>query len=79
VNGIKVAAEGSTGTYAGAGSACNGSGGAVATTMTFNSSTANTFYFGGKIDGSTATSFAGGSYSSANTGGTNMTVIVLYQ
>lgn len=79
VDGVKVAAEGSTGSYTSAGSACNGNAGAVATTMTYNSSTANTFYFGGMIDGSTATSFAAGAYSSANSGGTPMTVVVLYQ
>ena len=79
MNGIKAVAQGSTGTYAAAGSLCNGSGGAAATTMVFNSVTAHQFFFGGKLDGATASSFAAGAHSSANPNGTSMTVIVLNQ
>lgn len=79
INGIKVAAEGSTGTYAGAGAACNGSGGAAATTMVYTAGTADQFFFGGKLDGATATSFTSGSYDSRNPSGTSMTIIVLNQ
>ena len=78
VSGIEVQKQGRTGAY-GTGSACNGSAGTVATTMLFNSATANNFYFGGMINGSTATSFADGDYSSANSGGTNFNVVVLNQ
>ncbi len=79
VTGLKAAAEGSTGTYAGAGSACNGSGGAVATTMVYTAGTADQFFFGGKLDGGTASGLAGEVYSSTNPGGTSATVIVLNQ
>jgi hypothetical protein len=78
VTGVVVAKEGSTGTYA-AGNACNGSGGAVATTLTYTSGTQDQFFFGGKLDGSTASGLANETYSSTNPGGTSMTVVVLYQ
>lgn len=78
--GLKVAAEGSTGTYAGAGSACNGASGAVATTMVYTSGTRDQFFFGGKLDGGTASaSLPGGSYSTANSGGVYANVVVLNQ
>ena len=79
VTGIKVAPEGSTGSYAGAGSACNGSGGAAATTMVYAAGTADQFFFGGVLDGGTAASLVPGAYSSANGGGASIDVIVLNQ
>ncbi len=81
VTGIKVAAQGSTGTYAGAGTACTGSGaGAPATTMVYAAGTADTFFLGGKLDGGTAAAFSNATiYRSTNAGGTPATVIVLNQ
>ena len=79
VTGIKAATESGTGSYAAAGSLCNGSAGAPALTMVYATGTADQFFFGGKLDGSTASSFSGGSYSSTNPGGTSMTVVVLNQ
>lgn len=81
VTGLKVAAEGSTGTYSGAGFACAGSGAASpATTMVFNASTRDQFFIGGKLDGGTASSgFVSGSYSTANSGGVYAVVNVLTQ
>lgn len=77
--GIKVAREGTTGTYAGAGSLCNGIAGAAATTMTYNSTTGNQFFFGGRLDGSTASAFTVGDYSTGNAGGDSLSIIVLNQ
>jgi hypothetical protein len=81
VNGLKVAAQGATGSYAGSGVACAGATAASpATTMVFNSGTANTFYIGGKLDGGTATAgFTGGNYSTANAGGVYANVNVVAQ
>lgn len=75
---VKVAEEGATGTYAAAGSVCNGIAGAAATSLVL-SATDDTFFFGGEIDGSTASAgFAGGTYSTA-TGGDNIEIDVQYQ
>jgi hypothetical protein len=81
VTGLKVAKEGSTGPYASAGSACAGSGAAgAATTLVYTSGTTDQFFFGGKLDGGTTTgTWAGGTYSSTNPGGTSAVVAVVNQ
>ncbi|MFH1157896.1 MAG: hypothetical protein V1721_03300 [Pseudomonadota bacterium] len=79
VTGVKVAREGTTGSYASAGSACKGSGGAVAATLVYAAGTTDQFFFGGRLDGGTASGLTGEAYSSANPGGTSMTVVVLSQ
>lgn len=81
VTGLKVAAEGSTGSYAGAGVACTGSGaGSPATTMVYAAGTRDQFFLGGVLDGGTASpAFPGGSYATSNSGGVYANVIVLTQ
>ncbi|MEZ0224941.1 MAG: hypothetical protein ACAH83_10330 [Alphaproteobacteria bacterium] len=81
VTGLKVAAEGSTGSYSGAGVACAGANaGSPATTMVFNTGTRDQFFIGGKLDGGTASaSFLNGNYSTANAGGVYAVVNVLTQ
>lgn len=64
----------------GAAAACQGAGTPAATmTLDIGGGTADQFTFGGQLDGSTAASFVGGSYSTANAGGTNITIDVNYQ
>ena len=77
VTGLKVAAEGSTGPYASAGAACAGSGAASpATTMVYNSGSADQFFFGGKLDGGTASSgFINGSYATTSGGYANVNIV----
>jgi len=73
VTGIKVT-NGAGAAYP-AGSAC-----AIATPVVFNLvAGAMTLKFGGKLDGSTAVGFVAGAYSTANTGGNNIEVNVVYQ
>jgi hypothetical protein len=79
VTGLKVSPEGSTGPYASTGSACNGSGGTLATTMVYNGTTGDQFFFGGKLDGGTATNFTGGNYSTSNSGGASAQVVIISQ
>ncbi len=63
----------------GAGNACVGSGGASVMTYVLGSGT-DTLALGGQLDGGTATDAAiAGSYSTANAGGTAVTVDVIYQ
>lgn len=78
VTGIEAAAENATAAYGGA-SACNGTGGAAATTLVLNLGTLDGFKFGGQVDGSTAAAWAGGSFSTANAGGDDIQVDVVYQ
>lgn len=78
VTGIEAAAENTRGAY-GTGSACNGIGGAPATTMVYLAGTRDEFFLGGRLNGATATSFADGSYSTANAGGNDIQVTVLNQ
>lgn len=78
ITGIEVRTEAATGAY-GTGSACNGIAGAAATTMVLNIGTLDSFKFGGRIDGSTAVAFVAGSYSTANAGGNDIEVAVVYQ
>lgn len=76
VVGIEVEAEDVTVAY-GAGSPCNGVGGAVATTLTLDLGTLDSFKFGGMVDGSTAVNWAAGNYSTV--GGDDVQVDVVYQ
>lgn len=78
VTNIEVRTEAATGAF-GTGSACAGIGGAAATTMVLNIGTLDSFKFGGRIDGSTAVAFVAGSYSTANAGGNDIEVAVVYQ
>ena len=78
VTGIETRAENARGAY-GTGSACNGIGGAAATTMVFASGTSDEFFLGGKLNGATAVSFADGNFSTANAGGDDIQVTVLNQ
>ena len=81
VTGLKVAAEGSTGSYSGAGTACAGSGAASpAATMVYNAGSRDQFFLGGKLDGGTASpGFVNGTYSTANAGGVYAVVTVINQ
>jgi len=79
VTGIKAAKETAIGTYAAAGSACNGSGGAVATTLVYTAGSEDQFFFGGRLDGATASGITTEVYSSTNPGGTSVVVVVLAQ
>jgi hypothetical protein len=76
VTGIEVEAEDTTAAY-GAGSLCNGVGGAVATTLILNLGTLDSFKFGGMVDGSTAVNWAAGNFSTV--GGDDVQVDVAYQ
>jgi hypothetical protein len=75
INQIKVA---DVTNAAGGGSTCTGTGNTVLT-FTYVTAGDNAIKVGGRIDGSTQVSWGGGSYSTANTGGTAITVNVLYQ
>lgn len=79
ITGIKAAPENATGSYAGAGAFCNGTSGLPATNFTLNIGTLDTFKFGGVIDGATATSFNGGSFSTGNALGDDIQIDVYYQ
>lgn len=64
----------------GTGSACNGVAGAAAFTFTYATTTRDTVYIGGRVNGSTASGFgSGGSFSTANAGGDNVELIILNQ
>lgn len=76
---IEAAETSLAGTFAGAGSACNGVAGAAATSLTLNTGVVDTFKFGGRIDGATAAAFVAGSYSTANAGGDDIQIDVFYQ
>lgn len=77
VAGIEVTDSAATAAY-GAGNACNGVGGAAATTLVLDGT--DSFSFGGQIDGSTqAGVWAGGAYSTGNAGGDDIQVDVIYQ
>ncbi|MDD9900570.1 MAG: hypothetical protein OXT65_06290 [Alphaproteobacteria bacterium] len=76
---IEVAAENATGAF-GTTNACNGIGGAAATTLVLNLGTLDSFKFGGQIDGdSQAGGTFGGAYSTATGGGDDIAVAVTYQ
>lgn len=75
VSAVKIANESAA---AGGGVACNGIGTTVLT-FTLTATSDDQLKLGGTIDGSTQVSFAAGSYSTANTGGTSITVDVVYQ
>jgi hypothetical protein len=77
LNTIKVADVAGTGTCSNS-CTCNGTGNTVLT-FTYTSGTNNAVKVGGRIDGATTTSFAAGSYSTTNTGGTGITVNIVYQ
>lgn len=79
VVGIEAAETSLAGTYAAAGSACNGVAGAAATNLTLNGGVVDTFKFGGRIDGATAAAFVAGSYSTAFAGGNDVQIDVFYQ
>ena len=76
VTSISVAAGDDTATV----SNCAGTG-STAMSLTLDSGTANRnqVKLGGVLDGSTATSFVGGSYSTANAGGDTIAVDIIYQ
>ena len=76
---IEAAAQNVTGTFAGAGSVCNGVAGAAATNLTMNGGVLDTFKFGGRVDGATAAAFVAGSYSTAFAGGDDVQVDIFYQ
>lgn len=75
---IEAAAENATGAFGAAG-ACNGVGGALATSLVLDVGVLDTFVFGGRIDGSTAVAFVAGDYSTAFAGGDDIEVRVFYQ
>jgi hypothetical protein len=75
VNTIKIA---DTASAAGGGSACAGIG-TTATTFSYVTGTDDHVKLGGVIDGSTQVSFAAGSYSTSNTGGSAVNVNIYYQ
>mgnify|MGYP003667721774 CR=1 FL=1 len=77
VTAIETVAEGSETSF-GSGNACNGMG-SVAASIVLNIGTLDTFVFGGRIDGATATSFTGGNFSTANAGGDDIRVDIIYQ
>ena len=82
VVGIEVMEEGGVLGAFGTANACNGIAGLAATTMTLDVSggTADDFYFGGQVDGATASvGFVPGSYSTANAGGDDVAIDVFYQ
>ena len=74
VNAIKVAKESATGSPV----TCAGTGTTVLS-FTLTTTTDDQLKLGGTIDGSTQVSFAAGSYSTANTGGSAVNVDVVYQ
>ena len=63
----------------GALSACNGTGGAAATTHVLAGGGADVILLGGQIDGGTAVGFVAGAYSTATAGGDDIQVDVFYQ
>lgn len=76
LNGIEAASE--TGRAAfGGGLTCHGIAGAAAGTFSFTSGTRDEVYIGGRLDGATVTGSFGGNYSTANGGGTPISVIVV--
>lgn len=76
VTGITVAAENNLAAPA----TCNGTANTVLSFVLSNSDNANDeVKLGGVLDGATAASFVGGSYSTANTGGDNIQVDIVYQ
>ncbi|MDD9900062.1 MAG: hypothetical protein OXT65_03700 [Alphaproteobacteria bacterium] len=76
---LEVVPEGSEAAF-GAGNACNGLGGAAASSFVLNVGTLDTFVFGGQLDGNTAVGFGGGAlYSTGNAGGDDIQVNVFYQ
>ncbi|MCH2547456.1 MAG: hypothetical protein MK052_07595 [Alphaproteobacteria bacterium] len=79
VTSIEVATEGNE-AAAGSANACQGMS-TAATTMTLDISggSADRIVLGGTIDGSTASSFVAGSYSTATAGGDNIQIDVTYQ
>jgi hypothetical protein len=74
ITGIKVA---NLSAASGGGTACTGASNTVLT-FTLTSGTDDHLKLGGTIDGSTATSFAAGTYSTANSGGADVVVDVVY-
>ena len=77
VTGIEVAAETSRGNY-GTGSACQGVA-IAATSFSYTLDTRDELYFGGRINGGTASGQIRGNFSSANAGGNNIEIIVVRQ
>lgn len=75
---LEVSPENSLGAY-GTGQPCNGISGAPATNLILNTGVLDTFVLGGRLDGSTAINFGGGSFSTTNAGGDNVQVDVFYQ
>lgn len=74
---IQVASETARGAF-GTGSVCNGLTGAPAMTFTFQSTTRDEVYVGGRLNGGTASGTITGSMSTANAGGNPIEVIVVY-
>lgn len=77
VTDIEVNKEDATAAH-GSGANCLGTGGAAATTLVLNLGTLDSFKLGGMVDGSTAAAWAGGSFSTANAGGNDIQVDVVY-
>ncbi len=75
---IEVSPENNLGSY-GTGQPCNGVSGAPSGALILGVGSLDTFKFGGQINGSTATSFTTGSYSTDNAGGDNVQINLLYQ
>ncbi|MDD9899919.1 MAG: hypothetical protein OXT65_02960, partial [Alphaproteobacteria bacterium] len=82
VTNIETAAEGNLGAF-GTRSACTGSGaGSPSMTFVYDAATRSSVYFGGRLNGGTAVSFpAGGGtgFSTANTGGASVQLVLVSQ
>ena len=63
----------------GTGSDCNGISGAAAFSFSYNGTSRNEIFFGGRINGGTAVNFSGGVHSTTNPGGNNLEVVVSVQ
>lgn len=76
VRNIEVAAEDARGAF-GTGSACNNLTGAAALSFTYQATTRDQIYFGGRLDGSTASGSINGFFSTANPSGNPLDVTVV--
>lgn len=78
VTSIEVATEGNE-TTSGAANACAGMGTAATSMVLAVGGASDQITLGGTIDGATAASFVGGAYSTANAGGDDIQIDVVYQ
>jgi hypothetical protein len=76
MNGIEVASETARGAF-GTGAPCNGLTGTAATTFVFQNPTRDELYFGGRLDGATASGTISGLFSTVHPSGNSLDVLVV--